>query len=290
MRFEKLHENLKRELKTVTASHEQLNAELRWIVEHITGQKLEYWILQPDVELNFAHEKTILAALEKRVVKRLPIQYVLGEAVFYGLEMRVTQDVLIPRPETELLVDKTLSWLKASTPDKPLILDLATGSGCIGLAIKKNYPKANIVASDISRKALAVAKGNSQLLGLSIHYQYSNWFRSISRLHQFDAIVCNPPYIGLNEKNELDPEVLAEPDLALFVPAKILPTLLYLDIIVNAYGYLKDKAILVLELGDTVAEGVKEALEKQQKEIKYSHWEIENDLAGKPRVLTLYKG
>ena len=162
MRFETLWNNMKRELKPVVSSREQLMVEARWIVEQVTGQKLEYWQLQPEIELNYFHEKAVIACINKRVIERLPIQYVLEEAFFYGLQFKVNPDVLIPRPETELLVEKGLDWLTKNEIQKPSVLDLATGTGCIAFAIKKHAPLANVWASDVSKKALLVAKENAR--------------------------------------------------------------------------------------------------------------------------------
>lgn len=154
-----------------------------------------------------------------RLLQKEPVQYVLGKADFYGLQLKVNPSVLIPRQETEELVH----WMVESVPknsDELHILDIGVGSGCISLALKKEFPNTDITGIDVSREALAVAQENADFLQLPIQLQSLDVLdRTLwGLLPKFDIIVSNPPYICENEKELLDENVVAhEPSLALFV-------------------------------------------------------------------------
>jgi len=160
-----------------------------------------------------------------------PIAYVLQSREFYGLELRVTQDVLIPRPETELLVDLALSVLEAgeprarlvseahtrarvSCPAAPRVLDVGTGSGAIALAVAANAPRAAITATDVSRSALAVARENAARHGLSIDFVVSDGFAALGEA-RFDVVISNPPYVAADDPHLSEGDVRHEPRLAL---------------------------------------------------------------------------
>lgn len=152
----------------------------------------------------------------KRRAKHEPIQYILGNTAFYGLEFNVNKNVLIPRPDTEILVEEILNNVDKSNEIK--ILDIGTGSGCIAISLAANLPKAEIIAVDISNEALLLAKDNAVRNNVSNKIQFVNldilgdWVL----YGKFDVIVSNPPYIEINEYNMLDDEVLKyEPIIAL---------------------------------------------------------------------------
>lgn len=147
--------------------------------------------------------KDIFSKLEKNI----PVAYILGFMSFSNLKIKVTPDVLIPRPETEELVEIIRNNYDLNTKE---VLDLCTGSGCIASALKQAFPKAKLTASDISLKALEVAKENAQKFSLDIQFIQSNYLKKIK--NSFDFIVCNPPYIPLKGKTETQ----YEPPLALF--------------------------------------------------------------------------
>jgi len=152
----------------------------------------------------------------KRLQKHEPIQYIIGETEFYGLPFQVNPSVLIPRPETEELVDVIINDFK----DKSLrILDIGTGSGCIAIALKKHLPKATVVALDVSQKAIETAQTNALKNGVEVEFINMDIFsEDIFKLKPFDVIVSNPPYIPEDEKTKMHSNVLDhEPHIALFV-------------------------------------------------------------------------
>lgn len=151
---------------------------------------------------------------ELRIQK--PIQYILGETEFYGLPFLVNENTLIPRPETEELVELILK----NNPGKATvkILDIGTGSGCIPIALKKNLPHAQVFAMDVSERALATAQKNAEINATEVHFILKDILGTADFEQQFDIIVSNPPYVRHLEKNEIKPNVLEfEPHLALFV-------------------------------------------------------------------------
>jgi release factor glutamine methyltransferase len=151
-----------------------------------------------------------------RLLTKEPIQYILGHAEFYGLTFKVTRDVLIPRQETELLVD----YIIKENSSVPLsILDIGTGSGCIAISIKKNLNNTKITAIDISEAALSVASENAKHNEVSVDFKKADILDQSFSLNKFDIIVSNPPYIMELEKDKMHANVLEfEPNLALFVP------------------------------------------------------------------------
>lgn len=154
-----------------------------------------------------AYEQLVLQRL-----KRVPLQYLLGEAPFYRRSFLVDCRVLIPRPETELLCEWALEILRKSP--SPHVLDLCCGSGCIGLTLKAEYPEAHVTLSDISGDALSVAAANASRLSLEVGFQQSNLLDGFSA-SSYDLIISNPPYIPAEDCASLQPEVLHEPILAL---------------------------------------------------------------------------
>ena len=154
----------------------------------------------------------------QRLVRGEPVQYVLGSAEFYGLRFEVAPSVLIPRPETEELVEKVVSEEKGRGAVK--ILDIGTGSGAIAVALSRNLPAAEVWAADCSAAALRMARHNAEILNVGVKFILWDIFNDVPQeLPQFDIIVSNPPYIPENEKSIMSPIVTAyEPETALFVP------------------------------------------------------------------------
>lgn len=171
--------------------------------------------LNPEMEmdaLQLLRWESVLAELKKYK----PIQYILGETEFCGLPFLVNENVLIPRPETEELVELILKNNQGNNSIK--ILDIGTGSGCIPIALKNNLPNAEVYAIDVSDKALATAKKNAELNKVEIHFMLKNILETDDLEQSFDIIVSNPPYVRNLEKAEINPNVLEfEPHLALFV-------------------------------------------------------------------------
>ena len=174
--------------------------------------------LNPD--LTFSEQEiedwSVLAAELK---KEIPIQYLLGKTNFYGLDFEVNSNVLIPRPETEELVEWIIKENSNIEKHKELkILDIGTGSGCIAISLAKNLPKAQVSAIDVSENALATAKKNADSNGVSVTFLHRNILETEDLMQEFDIIVSNPPYVRNLEKEEIKKNVLDnEPHLALFV-------------------------------------------------------------------------
>ena len=225
-----------------------------------------------------------LRAMVKRVAEHEPVAYLVGRCEFYSLPLTITADCLIPRPETEHLVERAVDFLR-SRPAPQRVLDLCTGSGCIAAAIAKNVPEVEIVATDISDAALKVAATNIEKLGLSGHIQLlcGDLFDPIiSGLDdtQFDLIVSNPPYVSDDEFEALDKNVKEyEPALALRAGVDGLDV--YKRIIENVADFLKPDGGLMMEIGYAQGDAINQLLTdaKLFKEIK-----IEKDFANNDRI------
>ena len=174
--------------------------------------------LQPELAFSESELK-IWSSILEQLKKEIPIQYILGVTHFYGLEFEVNSAVLIPRPETEELVDWIVQKSKIKNQKSKLkILDIGTGSGCIAIALAKNLPNAQVFALDVSEQALATAKTNAELNQVTIQFLHQSILETENLGQQFDVIVSNPPYVRELEKQEIKKNVLDnEPHLALFV-------------------------------------------------------------------------
>lgn len=210
-----------------------------------------------------------------------PIAYIIRRKEFYSREFEVNEKVLIPRPETELLVEKVISYLKAYPIEKPEILELCTGSGAVAITLSLEIEGAAVTANDISAEALAVAKRNAKLHQASLDFIAGDLFFGLNK--KFDVIVANPPYIATGELENLPQSVrLYEPKLALDGGQDGLH--FYKRIITEAYRYLKDLGAIFLEIGESQA---KEVASLAQKVGVYSPPMVAKDLAGKNRAIFL---
>ena len=187
-----------------------------------------------------------------------PIQYIFGYAYFCGLKLKVNKDVLIPRPETELLVEKAIDAI--NTNHYKTVLDIGTGSGAIAIAIKKSTDT-SVTAVDISREALEIAKTNACTYELDIDFVESDLFQNIDK--SFDLIVSNPPYISYDDINNIDKIVYRnEPHLALFSPDNGL--YYYKRIIDNLDKYLNRDGTLIMEIGEKEAKPIDDYLKTKE--------------------------
>ncbi|WP_298286970.1 peptide chain release factor N(5)-glutamine methyltransferase [uncultured Lutibacter sp.] len=225
--------------------------------------------LQP----NLIIDKVALAFLQNALTtlkKHIPIQYIIGETEFFGSPFKVTNEVLIPRPETEELVHWIIKGhLDKVQNSKLKILDIGTGSGCIAISLAKNLPNTNVYALDISKKALKVAEENSLKNNVAIQFITED-ILSIKKLpHQFDIIVSNPPYVRELEKNQMQQNVLGnEPHLALFVKDEN-PLVFYDKIADLAKTHLKKNGTLYFEINQYLGEETVQLLhQKGFKEIQ----------------------
>ena len=188
-------------------------------------------------------EKEFVESIYKQLVAHIPAQYIIGQAEFYGMELKVDERVLIPRPETEELVELILT----ENPKPNLsVLDIGTGSGAIALALAKNRPDWCVTASDISPDALNLASENAALQDLKISFKKSDCFEEISE--NYDIIVSNPPYISRADESEVGLNVLhSEPHLALFAEEDGLA--IYRKIAQEAKNHLREGGKIYLEIG-----------------------------------------
>ena len=180
-------------------------ADVRLLLSEATGFSQASLLAFPEKELPAEAEARFLAFAERRK-KGEPVAYILGRKEFYDLSLLVTPAVLIPRPETELLVDLVLARKPAS------LLDLGTGSGAIALALKKHLPGTRVVATDASAAALEVAKRNAMRLNLEVDWRHGRWFEPLAG-ERFEAIVANPPYVSAGDPHLADLQY--EPMLAI---------------------------------------------------------------------------
>ncbi|HLA50387.1 MAG TPA: peptide chain release factor N(5)-glutamine methyltransferase, partial [Thermodesulfovibrionia bacterium] len=237
----------------------------------------------------------------ERRIKREPSQYILGEQEFWGLPFKVTKDVLIPRPETEVLVEEAVKTVRSQesevrsqntkihyselrTPDSKLILDLCTGSGCIAISLAKEIPNSRVFAVDISEKALDVARENAERYDVAdrITFLSGDLFEPLNGLNiKADIIVSNPPYISRKMLQELQPEVKDyEPQAALYGGEDGMD--FYRKIIADAPAYLAKGGYLMLEMGYRQAGKIKNLIEQNN---GFEDIDIKKDFAGIERII-----
>ncbi len=253
-----------------------LRKDRAWLITHIHDAL--------DDEAGRIFEATI-----RRRALREPLQYITGRQEFWGLEFTVTRDVLIPRPETELVVETALKII--GDADRAVtIIDLCAGSGCIAVCLVKELPSARIFAADLSEKALSVARGNAQKHGVlaRIRFFEGDLFRPLEELDihgQVDIIVSNPPYVRSGELRDLQSEVRDyEPEIALVAGSE--GTELHQKIINEAPEYLKPHGVLIMELGLGQAEALVQICRSAG---NYEMPEVHKDLAGIKRVIAARK-
>ena len=236
-------------LSQLATSHDagEAAAIAEWVVESVTGLPRQQRISSS--LLLSAEQEQRLAAIIARLQQQEPVQYILNESWFCGRKFYVDKNVLVPRPETEELVEWIISHCQFTVPDFK-ILDIGTGSGCIPVSIKKRHRNAEVWGIDISENALQVAKKNAALLGTDIHFLQTDILDSAQWLSfpVFDIIVSNPPYVPEKDKATMQPNVLQyEPATALFVPDDD-PLLFYKAIALFAKKHLSKNGALYFEI------------------------------------------
>ena len=215
-----------------------------------------------------------------KINKGEPIQYVIKKEFFYNYILKVTEDVLIPRPETEELVSNIINIEKINKKLK--ILEIGTGSGCIAIALKKNLITPSVTSLDISKKAIEIAKENASLLKIDINFVCKDFFH-FSTKEKFDVIVSNPPYIPLKDKKFVDSVVYKnEPHKALFFEND--PLIFYKKILNFSSNYLNKNGRVYFEINDIYKDDMKKYLDLFYSNIKY---EFVKDMQNKYRFLFL---
>ncbi|GAA3625474.1 peptide chain release factor N(5)-glutamine methyltransferase [Flavivirga jejuensis] len=234
--------------------------------------------LEPDYKVE--NYNTILNALEL-LKKQRPLQYILGNTEFYGLPFKVNEHVLIPRPETEELVEWIVKEQSQVNNRNLKIIDIGTGSGCIAISLAKNLPDAKIYALDISEGALSIASKNAKLNAVDIEFVKADILNYDSHAIEFDIIVSNPPYIRELEKNMMKPNVLDnEPHLALFV-ADENPLQFYEAIIKFAIKNLNKNGQVFFEINEYLGNDMIQLLQKNN----FSNIKLKQDIFKKDRMI-----
>ncbi|HLK03167.1 MAG TPA: peptide chain release factor N(5)-glutamine methyltransferase [Candidatus Acidoferrum sp.] len=275
------------QLRAAHVTADTLAAEL--LLLHATQRERTYLYSHPEAELTADEERAYQTLLGRRA-SGVPVQHLTGKQEFWGLSFEVTPDVLIPRPETEHLIEVALDRLalrelRAGRPNKNdgaglRVADIGTGSGCIAIALAKELPQAQFIALDLSPASLAVARRNSEKHALEnrIEFLESNLFDRVAA--QFDLIVSNPPYIGRREAPSLAREVRDhEPALALYGGEEGYE--FYGELIAQSAQHLRPGGLLVLELGHDSLPAVQPLLDAPI----WTNVGVTNDLAGIPRVI-----
>jgi release factor glutamine methyltransferase len=222
----------------------------------------------------------------QKVLEGIPVQYAIGKSWFCDLEINVSPDVLIPRPETEELVYRIIEDIDLHDHSLPLnILDLCTGSGCIALALKSKFPDALVTGIDVSQRAIDIARENARKLFLDVAWNVSDVFHLEIPPGSMDIIVSNPPYVALSEKFVMSPRVLDhEPHLALFVPDAD-PLIFYRSISRAALTALKPSGRLYFEINERYSLEMSEMLVGQG----WKHVSIMKDMYGKDRFAKAFR-
>src|SRR5271163_2674907 len=281
------------QLRAANISAYTLATEL--LLLHVVAQERAWLYAHPEAPLSANQQAKFLSLLARRVAGE-PVQHLTGHQEFWGLDFEVNLDVLIPRPETEHLIEVTLDRLglrevRAGRPQTTdgagmFLADVGTGSGCVAIALAKELPQAHFYASDISQAALSVAQRNAARHNVSerIHFAHNTLLTNAKAGNRdpvfFDAIVSNPPYVGRHEAASLDREVREhEPPQALYGGEEGYE--IYSDLIVQSAERLKSGGLLVLELGHNSLATAQPLLA----EPTWSYVNVTNDLAGIPRVI-----
>ena len=255
---------------------EDANLDAWLLLEYVSGISRSWYFVHEDEEISENDIEEYQILIEQRG-KHIPLQQLTKEAYFYGMKFFVNENVLIPRQDTEVLVEQVLSLSKGKVNLK--LLDMCTGSGCILLALLANLKQASGTGVDLSEKALEVAQRNGEELGIEVSWVQSDLFDKVSG--SYDIIVSNPPYIETSVIEGLMDEVkLYEPRMALDGTEDGL--FFYREITMQAGKYLKNNGILAFEIGYNQGKAVSEFM----KENGYKEVQVLQDLAGLDRVVT----
>ena len=269
-------------IETLTPIYDAVEAEsfFNLLLEHTKQLSRINLALNPEIALSQIELDDWNSILEK-LVQEIPIQYILGKTSFCGLDFEVNQNVLIPRPETEELVDWIVSNSRTVEQSNNRILDIGTGSGCIAITLAKSLPCSEVYAIDISEPALATAKVNAENNDVKINFIKADILTTENLNLKFDIIVSNPPYVRYLEKTEIKKNVLEhEPHLALFVNDDD-PLIFYRKIVQLANHILNPKGQLYFEVNQYLAKDVVDLLEAAD----FQSVELKKDIYGNDRMV-----
>jgi release factor glutamine methyltransferase len=269
-------------------------------IEHITALSKADRFLKKDQALSSPQQDQLKKDLQ-RLQQHEPIQYIMNKAWFYGMELFVDKAVLIPRPETEELVEWIVNDVRASGKDvferRPMeadettklkILDVGSGSDCIALALKKAMPKAEVWGCDVSEEALNVARRNGSALDIRVDFQGMNFLDIAQQKHlpTVDIVVSNPPYIPLNNKEHMNPNVLEhEPHTALFVPDND-ALVFYKALAQFGKHRLYKNGSIYMEIHEDLGKEVANLFQQEG----YNEVELRKDMQGKDRMVRVVNG
>ena len=273
-------QSLTQALKAIYDEREATNL-ANLLLGHFYGLDRMAIILNDEFSLVEDSEKSLAKAIDE-LNQHKPIQHILGSVEFYGCELKVDERALIPRPETEELVD----WIVTENIlDAPYILDIGTGTGCIPITLKKAIPKAKVAAVDVSEGALNLAHENAKQNGVEVDFRHLDILENNFPFDQLDIVVSNPPYIPESDKAKMSSNVLSfEPHLALFVENHD-PLIFYRRIAELAFQHLKVGGMLYFEIHERFG---KEMI-KLMEDISFTKVLLKKDLQGKDRMLQAQK-
>lgn len=261
----------------IPAEEAEIKGIIHRVLNHLFQVNNTDYILNKRILITQA-QTVALEQIIERLNNQEPVQYVLGNTDFYGLELKVNPNVLIPRPETEELVDLII---KENSDTQLKILDVGTGSGCIAIAIQKNLKEAEVYAIDISPGALAIAIENATINSCTVKFIQTDVFSELPPLPHFDIVVSNPPYVLEKEKDLMKRNVLEfEPYQALFVPDHN-PLLYYKRIISIAENLLRDGGKLYFEINERFGAELAKLIRNQG----FEEVTIIKDMQGKDRII-----
>ena len=274
-----IEENLKNAIKQLKENNiEDATLKARLLLCNIMKVSKEYLVINSNKELDNIKQKEYLKKLQY-LKKHIPLEYITNKKEFMKINFYVDENVLIPRPDTEVIVEEVINYCNNEKNGKAKILDLCTGSGIIAISLAKYLPNCEIIATDISNKALEVAKKNQLNNKVSnIRWIHSNLFSKI--YEKFDIIVSNPPYIKKDVINELEEEVKKEPIIALDGGEDGLK--FYKEIVENAKNYLNKNGAIFLEI---VYDQKKEVIDIVKKYYGNVKIECKKDLQNKDRMI-----
>lgn len=259
----------------INLTSRETDLEAQFIMQHVLKKSSSNLIIEKNESILEKDMTTIENIIKKRL-SGLPLAYIFNEWDFYGHTFQISKDTLIPRQDTELLIDIILQNYDSNLPLK--ILDLGTGSGIIGITLARNFKKSNVLITDISLKAIEIAKKNIEINNLkNIHCIHSNWFENIDNL-AFNIVVSNPPYISKEDPHLKQPELIKQPQAALVSDDEGFKDIR--TIVGNTSKYLSKKGMLIIEHGYNQANKVKKIFIQN----KFNQIEQHKDINDKIRV------